>query len=86
MYLPKELSRPEHLKKLEDVLQAYEDRDSYVTLQTGTTFDERILFQCADYYVTTRDRQTVARTCLADLCGAKILYGTDTQLFPKELE
>lgn len=85
LYLPKELSRPGYLHALEGVLEKYEDRDSYVTLQTGTTLDERLLFQCADYYVTTRSRPTVHRTCLADLYGAKILYGTDTQLFPGEL-
>ncbi len=83
LYLPEDLSKPEHLRSLEEALSQYEDRDSYVTLQTGTTLDERLLFQCADYYVTTRSRPTVARTCLADLYQAKILYGTDTQLFPE---
>lgn len=85
LYLPEDLSQPKHLQDLEDVLRQYEDRDSYVTLQTGTTLDERLLFQCAKYYVTTRSRQTVSRTCLADLYGVKILYGTDTQLFPRDL-
>lgn len=85
LYLPENLSRPEYLQDLENVLAQYEERDSYVTLQTGTTLDERILFQCAKYYVTTRSRQTVFRTCLADLYGVKILYGTDTQLFPQDL-
>lgn len=85
LYLPEDLSKPEHLRSLEEALSQYEDRDSYVTLQTGTTLDERLLFQCADYYVTTRSRPTVARTCLADLYQAKILYGTDTQLFPERL-
>ena len=85
LYLPEDLSKPEHLQPLEEALSQYEDRDSYVTLQTGATLDERLLFQCADYYVTTRSRPTVARTCLADLYQAKILYGTDTQLFPERL-
>lgn len=86
LYLSKDLSQPKYLRDLENILRQYEDRDSYVTLQTGTTFDERILFQWADYYVTTRSQGTVTRTCLADLYGTKLLYGTDTQLFPKELE
>ena len=85
LYLPEDLSKPEYLQPLEEALSQYEDRDSYVTLQTGATLDERLLFQCADYYVTTRSRPTVARTCLADLYQAKILYGTDTQLFPERL-
>lgn len=85
LYLPKELSQPEYLRSLENELGKYEDADSYVTLQTGEDLDERILFQCADYFVTTRARQTVARSCLADRYGVKVLYGTDTQLFPKDL-
>lgn len=85
LYLPEDLSQPKYLRDLDNALRQYEARDSYVTLQTGTTFDERVLFQCAKYYVTTRSRQTVSRTCLADLYGAKILYGTDTQLFPQDL-
>lgn len=85
LYLPEDLSQPEHLQALDAASQTHADRDSYVSLQTGVTLDERLLFQCADYYVTTRNRHTVARTCFADLYGAKILYGTDTQLFPQEL-
>lgn len=85
LYLPKELSQPGYLQPLENELGKYEDADSYVTLQTGEDLDERILFQCADYFVTTRARQTVARSCLADRYGVKVLYGTDTYLFPEDL-
>lgn len=85
LYLPEELSQPQYLEALETILRQYGERDAYVTLQAGTTLDERLLFQCAKYYVTTRSRQTVFRTCLADRYGVKILYGTDTQLFPQEL-
>lgn len=85
LYLPRALSQPRYLQALETELGKYEEKDSYVTLQTGKDLDERILFQYADYFVTTRARQTVARSCLADRYGVKTLYGTDTQLFPAGL-
>lgn len=85
IYVPEELSNKEHVYALEEIFKKYEDRDSYVTLQTGVTLDEEILFQSADYYVTTRGKDTVHRTCLADRYGVKILYGTDLPHFPSEL-
>ena len=66
-------------------LGKHQAKDSYVTLQAGEDWDERVLFQRADYFVTTRAQQTIARSCLADRYGVKILYGTDTQLFPAGL-
>lgn len=86
IYLPKESSTQKSLMMLEDILQRYENRDCYVTMQTGEDLDEHMLFQAADYFVTTRCRETVQRTCLADLYDAKILYGTDEPIFPAGLE
>lgn len=86
IYLPQEDSTRENLLTLETVLRQYEDRDSYVTMQTGVDLDEHMLFQAADYFVTTRCRETVRRTCLADLYSVKILYGTDEPMFPAGLE
>ena len=80
IYLPG-LNNTEGKEKIERILQQYLSRDSCVTLHTGITLDEHILFQCADYFVTTRNRLTVQRTCLADLYNVKILYGTDEPIF-----
>lgn len=85
LYLPEEASAPEHIRALEAELRAYEDRDCCVTLQAGVDLDEDFLFRGADYFVTTRDRETIRRTCLADRWGTEILYGTDEPLFPEEL-
>ncbi len=85
IYLPEDLSTPENVRAIEEILYAYEERDSLVTLQAGETIDERVLFQGADYFVTTRCRQTVSRSCLADRCGVKVLYGTDDPIFPPDL-
>lgn len=85
IYLPEQCSTDENINMMEMILQQYGERDCYVTLQTGITLDERILFQESDYYITTRGLQTVRRTCLADVYGVRILYGTDEPIFPPEL-
>lgn len=85
IYLPEEMSREENVCEIEHILEKYQDRNSFVTLQAGMTLDERFLFQGADFYVATRGEKTVYRTCLADRYGVKILYGTDYPAFPPEL-
>lgn len=85
VYLPKGETSERNMQGILDILKKYEDCDSYITLQTGTDVSEEILFQNAAYYVTTRSRETVRRTCLADRHGAKILYGTDEPIFPENL-
>lgn len=82
IYMSKEDSNSENIHKIESILQAYEELDNFITLQTGVTLDERILFQYTDAYVTTRGRMTVLRTCLADRYGVRIFYGTDSPVFP----
>lgn len=86
IYIPEELSTKRNIRAIEHILEQYEARDCFVTFHSGETLDERILFQGADYYVTTRSRDTVYRTCLADRYGVRILYGTDTPVFPSELQ
>lgn len=81
IYLSAEDSTPENLNSIQKILRQYEDCDCDVILQTGETLEEYTLFQLADYFVTTRSRETVFRTCLADLCQTKILYGTDEPVF-----
>lgn len=81
IYLPESDSIPDNIQTLETILQEYRERDCDVVLQTGETWDEHILFQLADYFITTRSRETVYRTCLADLYHVQILYGTDEPLF-----
>ena len=81
IYISEPDSTPENLRILEAILQKHNERDCNVILQTGETMNEHILFQYADYFVTTRHRETVARTCLADMYQARILYGTDLPVF-----
>lgn len=85
IYLPEECSDQKYVYEIECNLARYEDSDNYVTLQVGVTLDERILFQGADYYITTRSRETVRRTCLADRYGTHIFYGTDEPIFFPDL-
>ncbi len=81
IYVSQQDTSPENLRILDSILQRHESRDCSVILQTGETLDEHILFQYADYFITTRSRETVNRTCLADLYQTKVLYGTDEPIF-----
>lgn len=81
IYLSAKDSTPENLNLIQRILRRYENCDCDVILQTGETLEEYALFQLADYFVTTRSKDTVLRTCLADLCQTKILYGTDDPIF-----
>lgn len=83
IYVSQRDASPENLRVLDSILRRHEDRDCSVILQTGETLDEHILFQYADYFITTRSPETVFRTCLADLYQTKILYGTDEPIFLK---
>lgn len=84
IYLPQSASDARSVRQVERELEKYESSDSYVTLQSGTDIDEHALFDYADFFVTTRDRQTVRRTCLCDLHHTGILYGTDEPIFSYE--
>lgn len=85
IYVPGQDPGCKKQKLIEDILHQYLDRDTGVTIQTGSTLDEHMLFRNADYYVTTRARHTVPHTCLADLYNVKILFGTDEPVFPPDL-
>lgn len=85
IYLPEEYSTDEIVYAIEGILKQYEACDSYVTLQTGVTLDERVLFAASDYFVAARGEKTVPRSCLADTYHVRILYGTDEPIFPPGL-
>lgn len=81
IYVPERESTPKNLKILEEILSRYENVDCLVTVQSGEDLDEHGLFGYADSFITTRCRETVARTCLADLYNTKLIHGTDEPLF-----
>ncbi len=85
IYLPRADSNRKNLRALEALLQQYESQDCNVILQTGEDINEHILFQHTDYFITTRCRETVSRTCLADLYGVRLLYGTDEPVLPSSI-
>ena len=77
IYLPEALSTEAIIENIKAVLKQYEAVDCYVMLQTGKDIDEHALFEYADYYMTTRGRETVRRTCLCNLHRTQIVFGTD---------
>jgi virginiamycin A acetyltransferase len=43
--------------------------------------DERPLFQISDYYITNRAKETVQRTCYADMYQVEVISGVDKPVF-----
>lgn len=43
--------------------------------------DERPLFLISDYYITTRAKETITRTCYADMYQVKVISGVDKPIF-----
>ncbi len=43
--------------------------------------NERPLFQISDYYITTRAKETIERTCYADMYQVEVLSGVDKPVF-----
>jgi len=65
IYLPEPDSSPGNLQILEGIFKKYKERNCNISLEFEKTWDENILFQYADYFITTRSSKTVFRTCLA---------------------
>ena len=53
------------------------DHSCIFTVFTDSVNDERSLFKIADYYITTRAKENVQRTCFAELYNAKCISGVD---------
>lgn len=80
IYIPAS-TKEKDFSDLTECLDKYDDCDAYVTIQQGEISDERELFKCADYYITTREERNILRTCYADLFQVKLLSGVDVPIF-----
>lgn len=71
-----------YLTELNNFFNRFEDHDAWIILQEGTKEDDiRSLFACADYYITTRSKETIKYTGYSDYYCVQLLYGTDTPVF-----
>lgn len=72
-----------NLPVLMEYLSQYEDRECHVTVQEGTDAPDDAFpyFAGADWFVTTRAKQTVQWIGYAYRCRLKILHGTDIPVF-----
>ncbi len=52
-----------------------------IVLHIGDLPNEKPLFKISDFYITSRAKETVLRTCYADEFGVKILSGVDRPVF-----
>lgn len=85
LFIIKENINLKSIENLEREVAKYQNNGNSVKLLSGTNADAAAHMANADYYITTRGRETVKRTCLADLYNTKILYGTDLPIFPEFL-
>lgn len=71
-----------NLSEIMSFLNSHEEQDAWVILQEGMENDDlRSLFACADYYITTRYKETIKYIGYAGYYGVRLLYGTDTPVF-----
>lgn len=57
------------------------EENQNIRLIIDRLIDEKPLFKIADFYITSRAKETVLRTCYADEFGVKILSGVDRPVF-----
>lgn len=82
IFIEKTAKAPSQLKLLENIVNSYRNYpDIYVLCDK--VYDERLLFMQADYYITSRNMNTIQRTTYADEFSVKVLSGVDIPIFPK---
>ena len=81
IYIRKDNRAEANVSKIHNILEKYDDCDFLVNIFSEKVEDERSLFKTADYYITTRTKENVQRTCFADLCNTKCISGVDIPVF-----
>ncbi|WP_094606117.1 2,3,4,5-tetrahydropyridine-2,6-dicarboxylate N-acetyltransferase [Sporomusa silvacetica DSM 10669] len=73
----------EIINKINCILKKYncDQNDNIVLLNINNLPNEKPLFKISDYYITTRAKETVLRTCYADEFGVEVLSGVDRPVF-----
>jgi virginiamycin A acetyltransferase len=70
------------IRIIERLLKKYNcENNDNIVLHIDNLPNEKPLFKIADYYITTRAKETVLRTCYADAFGVKVLSGVDRPIF-----
>ena len=77
IYIPESNHADAQIGQLQDMMDKCYDGTGDIYIQVGQIIDEIELFEEADYYVTTRELNTVRHTCIADRLGVKIISGAD---------
>ena len=77
IYFPEDSNADNRIKLIQDFLQENYDGSGDIYVQVGQICDENELFANSDYYVTTKESNTVRHSCMADKFEVKILSGAD---------
>jgi len=82
IYLDEDQNTEKSIDEIDSIIKNVGLRnDNNILLQVGGVHNEKSLFSIADYYITTRAKETIRRTCYADEFGVKILSGVDSPIF-----
>ncbi len=80
IFIPKNSLMQPHLDALKAIVDGSTESPDIVVVNDDIA-DERLLFMKADYFITTRDINTVRWSTYADELGVKILSGVDVPIF-----
>ena len=78
IYIPEDANTDRYIMELEEFLKDNYDESGDIYVQVGQITDIGELFASSDYYVTSKEHETVRHSCLADKFGVKLLSGTDS--------
>jgi len=82
IYLNHDINTEAYSKLIADYINSITNGcDDNILLEIDNLTDESSLFKKVDFYVTTRELETVKRSCLADRYGVKVLSGVDIPIF-----
>ncbi|HEX2937642.1 MAG TPA: CatB-related O-acetyltransferase [Ruminiclostridium sp.] len=80
LFIDNDEKSAERLSKISALVQNI-NADCSVYVHCGDLHDEESIFSCVSYYITSRVRKTIFRTCLADLNNIPIISGVDVPIF-----
>lgn len=71
----------EILTLLDGIIKKYCEYNCVINILSGFSYDERIIFNCVDFYITNRNLKNVRRMCIADLLNVCCVSGVDSIIF-----
>lgn len=81
IFIRKDYKADKNFDTVMKILDTHSESNCDISIQVCSSSDEHSIFSIADFFVTTRSKETVQRTCYADEFGVKIISGVDAPIF-----